>query len=91
MNIFVLHDNPIIAAKYQCDKHVVKMILESGQMLSTAHRVLDGEEYVELSKNNRRLKRWRGRDQREQASEGIDDCTGKKRGAGECIAGSSGG
>ncbi len=24
-----------------CDKHVVKMILESAQMLSTAHRILD--------------------------------------------------
>ena len=26
----------------QCDKHVVKMILESAQLLSTAHHVLDG-------------------------------------------------
>ena len=30
------------AAQYHCDKHVVKMILESAQLLSTAHRVLDG-------------------------------------------------
>jgi hypothetical protein len=37
MNIFVLDKNPEIAAKYHCDKHVLKMILESGQMLSTAH------------------------------------------------------
>ena len=43
MNIFVLDRNPVIAAQMQCDKHVVKMILESFQMLSTAHRVLDGE------------------------------------------------
>ena len=28
-----------MAAKYHCDKHVCKMILESGQMLSTAHWV----------------------------------------------------
>ena len=28
------------------DKHVVKMILEYGQMLSTAHRVLDGEHKI---------------------------------------------
>lgn len=27
----------------QCDKHVVKMILESAQLLSTAHRILDGD------------------------------------------------
>ena len=25
MNIFVLHNNPIVAAQMQCDKHVVKM------------------------------------------------------------------
>jgi hypothetical protein len=30
----------------QFDKHVVKMIVESAQMLSTAHRVLDGEKVV---------------------------------------------
>lgn len=35
MNIFYLDENPWRAAAYQCDKHVVKMILESAQMLST--------------------------------------------------------
>jgi hypothetical protein len=39
MNIFVLSTNPKLAAKYHCDKHVVKMILESAQMLCTAHHV----------------------------------------------------
>ena len=42
MNIFILDNNPIKAAQQQCDKHVVKMIVESGQMLSTVHRMLDG-------------------------------------------------
>jgi len=42
MNIFCLDYNPEIAARYHCNAHVVKMILESGQMLSTAHRILDG-------------------------------------------------
>lgn len=42
MNIFFLDSDPIQAAQWQVDKHVVKMILESAQMLSTAHRVLDG-------------------------------------------------
>ena len=37
MNIFYLHEDPIKAAKYQYNKHVVKMILESAQMLCTAH------------------------------------------------------
>ena len=41
MNIFYLDKDPEIAAQMMCDKHVVKMILESAQMLSTAHRVLD--------------------------------------------------
>jgi len=44
MNIFYLHKDPVIAAKVQYNKHVVKMILESAQMLCTAHRVLDGDE-----------------------------------------------
>ena len=47
MNIFYLDRDPEIAAQMMCDKHVVKMILESAQMLSTAHRVLDGDEYAD--------------------------------------------
>lgn len=38
MNIFVLDENPELAAKYHTDKHVIKMILESAQMMSTAVR-----------------------------------------------------
>lgn len=37
MNIFRLDEHPLIAAEYHCDKHVVKMILESAQLLHTAH------------------------------------------------------
>jgi len=37
MNIFYLHEDPQKASEYQYDKHVVKMILESAQMLCTAH------------------------------------------------------
>ena len=44
MNIFVLDKNPYEAARQACDKHVVKMILESAQMLCTAHRALDGND-----------------------------------------------
>ena len=55
MNIFILDNDPVKAAQQQCDKHVVKMIVESAQMLSTAHRMLDG--YVELrpSKSGKRM------------------------------------
>ncbi len=41
MNIFYVDKDPYIAAQSLCDKHVVKMILESAQMLSTAHNLLD--------------------------------------------------
>lgn len=37
MNIFYLHRDPYKAAEVQYNKHVVKMILESAQMLCTAH------------------------------------------------------
>lgn len=33
MNIFVLDEDPVIAATMACDKHVVKMVLETAQML----------------------------------------------------------
>jgi hypothetical protein len=35
MNIFYLDDDMDKCVQYHCDKHVVKMILESAQMLST--------------------------------------------------------
>jgi len=38
VNIFHLHKDTEICARYHCDKHVVKMILETGQMLSTAYQ-----------------------------------------------------
>jgi len=45
MNIFVLDLNPEKCAQYHCDKHVVKMILESTQLLSTTHHLYPGEKY----------------------------------------------
>lgn len=46
MNIFYLHTDPVKCAEYHCDKHVVKMILESAQLLSNAHHMLDGEQVI---------------------------------------------
>ena len=43
MNIFHLDKNPKICAEYHCDRHVVKMILETAQMLSTAYRKKFGD------------------------------------------------
>jgi hypothetical protein len=42
MNIFVLDSDPAVAATYHTDKHVRKMIVESAQMLSTAHQIING-------------------------------------------------
>jgi hypothetical protein len=65
MNIFYLHHDPKQAAEWMVDKHVVKMILESAQLLSTAHRVLDGrmviyDKYVDgsLPPRYRKSKKW---------------------------------
>lgn len=54
MNIFYLDHNQRICAQMHNNRHCVKMILEYAQLLSTAHRVLDGFEttkntYVEGS------------------------------------------
>jgi len=41
MNIFYVDHDPYQAAQDLCDAHVCKMTIETAQMLSTAHRVLD--------------------------------------------------
>jgi hypothetical protein len=66
MNIFYLDPDPKTCAEMHVDKHVVKMIIEYCQLMSTAHRVLDGEEYTDLTAAGRRIKRWRLDDDREQ-------------------------
>lgn len=57
MNLFYLDHDAKLSAKYHCDKHVVKMILEYAQLLSTAHRLLDGRETT-IKQNNRNMRRW---------------------------------
>ena len=55
MNIFVLDESPIISAQMQCDKHIVKMPLETAQMLcSVFHRHGQGHlvPYREVHKNH---------------------------------------
>lgn len=62
MNIFFLDENPQLAAEAHHDKHVIKMILETAQLLSTAHRVLDGVQYIDQS-TGRKITRWKMNDQ----------------------------
>lgn len=42
MNIFALDLNTPFAARAHCDKHVVKMIVETAQLMSTAINVTNG-------------------------------------------------
>ena len=47
MNIFYFYDCPVLSAQAQPDKMLVKMPLETAQMLCTAHRELDGDKYAD--------------------------------------------
>ena len=44
MNIFFIDKSLKTAAHMMTDKHIIKMCTESAQMLSTAHRILDGKQ-----------------------------------------------
>lgn len=46
MNIFYVDPDPKIAAQSLADVHVSKMILESAQILCTAHRLIDGPDFA---------------------------------------------
>jgi hypothetical protein len=72
MNIFYLDHDPVKSAEYHLDKHVVKMIIEYAQLLSTAHRMLDGIQTIEkkyvngsLPARYRSMKRWKLEDERD--------------------------
>ena len=65
MNIFYLHEDPIQNAKWHIDKHIVKMPIEYAQLMSTAHRLLDGEMYLGRTALGHKIKRWLLHDERE--------------------------
>jgi hypothetical protein len=66
MNLFYLDKDPVKAAQLQCDKHIVKMVVESAQMLSTAHRMLDGTLIETQTATGRKGRHYRLADNREQ-------------------------
>ncbi len=47
MNVFYFDECPTVSAQAQPDKLLVKMPLESAQMLSACHRILDGDDYAD--------------------------------------------
>ena len=59
MNFFYLDEDPFKSIEYHCDKHIVKMPTEYKQMLSTAHRVLDGELFYDKTARGHKIKRWK--------------------------------
>jgi len=59
MNIFYLHEDAKTAAEMHLDKHCVKMIVEYAQLMSTAHRVLDGEFYYGKTARGHKIQRWK--------------------------------
>ena len=63
MNIFVLSQNPILAAQMQCDKHVVKMILESAQILSTIQSKYGVQTKYKPTHINHPCTKWAGSSQ----------------------------
>ena len=65
MNIFYLDRDVIKCAEMHNDKHCVKMILEYAQLLSTAHRVIDGIITEGVSTTGRKRKSYFLSDSRE--------------------------
>lgn len=58
MNIFYLDSDVKKCAQYHCDKHVVKMITEYAQLLSTACRVNGFEIGYKVTHNNHPCAKW---------------------------------
>lgn len=58
MNIFVLDLEPKKCAEYHCDKHIVKMILETAQLLSTVCRSFGIDYGYKLTHKNHPCSIW---------------------------------
>jgi len=58
MNIFVLDYNPRKCAEYHSNSHVVKMVLETSQLLCGVHWVQGGEAPYKLSHKNHPCAIW---------------------------------
>ena len=58
MNIFFLDFDTQKCAQYHCDKHVVKMILETAQLLCGTHWVVGSQAQYKLSHKNHPCAIW---------------------------------
>jgi len=63
MNIFFLDKTPEKSAQYHCDKHVVKMVLETAQMLCSAYRkhyIIDEDDLYKIAHPKHPMTLWVG-------------------------------
>lgn len=60
MNIFVLDDDIVLNAQYHVDRHIVKMPLESAQLLCNAHHLVVSEYKApyKLTHKNHPISKW---------------------------------
>lgn len=58
MNIFYIHNDPIIAAKELCDDHIRKMQIESAQMCCSAHWAVGSEAPYKKAHFNHPSTKW---------------------------------
>lgn len=58
MNIFALDRIPEKAAEYHCDKHVLKMIIETAQLLSNSHHMTGKEGPYRLTHKHHPCSLW---------------------------------
>jgi hypothetical protein len=58
MNIFVLDTDPKKCAEYHNDKHVIKMILETAQLLCSAHHMTGSNAPYRLTHKNHPCSIW---------------------------------
>ena len=52
MNIFYLHQDPTVSPSIMYNKHVVKMILETAQLLCTTHHIYNNGDNVPYKKTH---------------------------------------
>lgn len=60
MNIFILDECPVAAARCQIDKHCVKMVLETAQLLSTVAQLRGFEAPYKITHKNHPCSKWAG-------------------------------
>lgn len=58
MNIFYVDADPILSAKQLCDQHILKMQIESAQMLATAHWETGGSAPYKKAHVNHPSTKW---------------------------------